>query len=83
MGYVVGAKKKKNCLVHFSVDIIILWVICLDKRQFVGISFFSFFFFFSGTSDKYGNLVLDSFEEDEHRIVAQISFDLQLSGTTC
>ncbi len=71
-------------LVHFSVDIIILWVICLDKRQFVGISFFSSFFsFFSGTLDKYGNLVLDSFEEDDHRIVAQISFHLQLSGTTC
>ncbi len=70
--------KNKKILVHFSVAIIFV-VICLDNRRFVGISFFILFFKknFPGTLDKYGNPVLDSFE-DEHKI----SFDDQLSGKT-
>jgi hypothetical protein len=72
--------KKENYLVHFFVGII-LWSFVWTSDS-LSVFHFLLFFFFSGTLDKYGNLVLDSFEDD-HRIVAQISFDLQLSATTC
>jgi hypothetical protein len=63
-GFVVGAKKKKlSCAPLHRYNIVAIF---FNKRQFVGISFFIIFLFFSGTLDKYGNLVLDSFKDDHH-----------------